>query len=154
MIHIEATSSIPYLGFLSDPSLSLKSLISEPGCTHRKEIFLLSLQKCAIFQYFAFLNRWVSLKERELTYSKFQHIFNSTRRGPKYITGTDRRTIRNPDFIRDKTSLSSEVPCFCSIFNSNRSSNFTNLLIHRPSLHSIIDVCSFVKVYIRALLEV
>jgi hypothetical protein len=72
MIRIGVGSSIPYLDFLSDPSLSRKSLISEPGCTHRKEIFLFSLQKCAIFQYFAFLKRWVSLKEREFTYSKFQ----------------------------------------------------------------------------------
>jgi hypothetical protein len=36
----------------------------------------------------------------------------------------------------------SEVPFFCSIFNSKRSSNFSNLLIHRPSVHSIADVCS------------
>jgi hypothetical protein len=77
MIRIEVGSSIPYIGFHSELSSSLKSLISEPGCTHRKEIFLFSLQKCAIFQYFAFLNRWVSLKEREFTYSKFQHIINS-----------------------------------------------------------------------------
>jgi hypothetical protein len=28
-------------------------------------------------QYFDFLNRWVSLKEREFTYSKFQQIINS-----------------------------------------------------------------------------
>jgi hypothetical protein len=40
------------------------------------------------------------------------------------------------DFLRDKTSLTSQVPCFCSIFNSNRSSNFTNLLITMATLHS------------------
>jgi hypothetical protein len=64
-----------------------------------------------------------------------------------YITGTDRRSTvltLDADFLRDKTSLSSEVPSFCSIFNSNRSSKSTNLLIHRPSLHSIADLCSFV----------
>jgi hypothetical protein len=57
-------------------------------------------------------------------------------RYPKYITGTDRRSIHNPDFLRNKpSSLTSEVPIFCSIFNSNRSSNFTSLLIHMASLH-------------------
>jgi hypothetical protein len=35
--------------------------INEPGCIQRKEFFHFSLQKCAVFQYFAFLNRWVSL---------------------------------------------------------------------------------------------
>jgi hypothetical protein len=30
-----------------------------------------------------------------------------------YITGTDRRSVRNPDFQRDKTSLTSEVQSFC-----------------------------------------
>jgi hypothetical protein len=30
-----------------------------------------------------------------------------------YITGTDRRSVCNPDFLRDETSLSSEVPSFC-----------------------------------------
>jgi hypothetical protein len=63
----------------------------------------------------------------------------------KYITGTDRRSVRNPDFLRDKTSLTSEVPVFCSIFNSNRSSNSTNLIIHMAAslLHSIVAIASF-----------
>jgi hypothetical protein len=30
----------------------------------------------------------------------------------KYVTGTDRRSVRNPDFLPDKTSLTSEVPFF------------------------------------------
>jgi hypothetical protein len=50
----------------------------------------------------------------------------------------------NPDFLRDKRGLTSEVPFFCSNFNSKRSSNSTNLLIHSPSLHSIAGLCSFV----------
>jgi hypothetical protein len=29
----------------------------------------------------------------------------------------------NPDFLRDKTSLTSEVPCFCSNFSPVSSSN-------------------------------
>jgi hypothetical protein len=78
MILVEAGSSIPYLGFHWDLSSSLKSMIGEAVCTHRKEFFLFSLHKCAIFQYFAFLNRWVSLKEREFIYSKFVQIINST----------------------------------------------------------------------------
>jgi hypothetical protein len=38
------------------------------------------------------------------------------------ITGTDRRSVRNPDFLRNKTSLTSEVPCFCSNFSTMTSS--------------------------------
>jgi hypothetical protein len=75
----------------------------------------------------------------------------------KYITGTDRRCnvlSRDADFLRDKTSLSSEVPCFCSIFNSIRSSNSTNVLITMASLHSNAPMASFLYVYIRALLPV
>jgi hypothetical protein len=34
--------------------------------------------KCALFHYFAILNRWVCLKEREFKYSKFQQFINST----------------------------------------------------------------------------
>jgi hypothetical protein len=44
----------------------------------------------------------------------------------KYITGTDRRCTvlsRDADFLRDKTSLTSEVPCFCSNFCTVSSSN-------------------------------
>jgi hypothetical protein len=41
-------------------------------------IFSFYRNKCAIFHYFAFLNRRVSLKVREFTYSKFQRIINST----------------------------------------------------------------------------
>jgi hypothetical protein len=33
------------------------------------------------------------------------------------------------------------VPCFCSIFNSKRNSKSINILIHRPSLHSIAGMC-------------
>jgi hypothetical protein len=77
MIRIEVGSSIPYIGFHSELSSSLKSLISEPGFTRRK-VFLLYRDRCAIFQYFDFLNRWVSLNEREFTYSKFQQIINTT----------------------------------------------------------------------------
>jgi hypothetical protein len=76
MILIEVGSSIPYLGFHSKLSSSLKSLISEPGCTRRNEIFLFTA-KLRDIQYFDFLNRWVSLKEREFTYSKFQQFINS-----------------------------------------------------------------------------
>ena len=76
MIRIEVGSSIPYIGFHSELSSFLKSVISEPGFTRRK-VFLLYRDRCAIFQYFDFLNRWVSLKEREFTYSKFQPFLNS-----------------------------------------------------------------------------
>jgi hypothetical protein len=65
-------------------------------------------------------------------------------RYPKYITGTDRHSVRNPDILCNKTGLTSEVPLFCSTFNSNRSSNSTNLLIHMASLHSIVAIASFV----------
>jgi hypothetical protein len=50
----------------------------------------------------------------------------------------------NPDFLRDKTSLTSEVPPFCSNFNSIRSSNYTNVLITMATLHSIVAMASFV----------
>ena len=73
----EVGSSIPYLGFHSELSLSLKSQIREPGCTHRMEYSFFTA-KVRDIQYFDFLNRWVSLKEREFTYSKFQQIINST----------------------------------------------------------------------------
>jgi hypothetical protein len=75
----------------------------------------------------------------------------------KYITGTDRHCTvisRDADFLCDKTSLTSEVPVFCSIFNSKRSSNSTNLLVHMASLHSIVAMASFVYVSIQALFEV
>jgi hypothetical protein len=36
--------------------------------------FLFSLQKCAIFQYFAFLNRWVSLKKESLHTQSFSEL--------------------------------------------------------------------------------
>jgi hypothetical protein len=39
-------------------------------------------------------------------------------RYPKYITGTDRCSDCNPDFLHDKPSLTSEVPCFCSNFST------------------------------------
>jgi hypothetical protein len=42
-----------------------------------------------------------------------------TRYSPN-ITGTDRRSVCNPDFLRDKTSLTSEVRFLCSNFNSFR----------------------------------
>jgi hypothetical protein len=60
----------------------------------------------------------------------------------------------NPDILRDKTSLTSKVPFFCSNFNSKRSSNSTNLLITMASLHSIAAMASFVKLNVRALSEV
>jgi hypothetical protein len=60
----------------------------------------------------------------------------------------------NPDFLRDKTSLTSEVTFFCSNFNSKRSSNSSNLLITMGSLHSIVAMASFVKLNVRALFEV
>jgi hypothetical protein len=50
----------------------------------------------------------------------------------------------NPDFLRDKTGLTSEVPFFCSIFNSKRGSNSTDLLITMASLHYIEAMASFV----------
>jgi hypothetical protein len=77
MIRIEAGSSIPYLGFLWDLSLSLKSMVSEAGFYNMIPNIPFYRDKCAVFQYFAFLNQWVSLKEREFTYSKFNQIINS-----------------------------------------------------------------------------
>jgi hypothetical protein len=57
----------------------------------------------------------------------------------------DRQTLcTNPDFLPDKTGLTSKVPFFCSNFNSKRSSNSTNLLITMASLHSIAAMASFV----------
>jgi hypothetical protein len=58
----------------------------------------------------------------------------------------------NPDFLCNKIGLTSEVPFFCSNFNSKRSSNSTNLLITMASLHSIAAMASFVKLNVRALL--
>jgi hypothetical protein len=43
-----------------------------------------------------------------------------------YVTGTDRRSTvlsRDADFLRDKTSLTSEVPCFSSNISTMSSSN-------------------------------
>jgi hypothetical protein len=60
----------------------------------------------------------------------------------------------NPDFLCNKRGLTSEVPCFCYNFNSKRSSNSTNILITMASLHSIAAMASFVKLNVRALLEV
>jgi hypothetical protein len=57
----------------------------------------------------------------------------------KYITGTDRRARLDASY-----EVCSEVPLFCSDFNSKRSSNFTNLLITMASLHSITAMASFV----------
>jgi hypothetical protein len=51
---------------------------------------------------------------------------NPNTRYPKYITETDRHcTIlsRDADFLRDKTTLTSEVPCFCYNFSTVSSSN-------------------------------
>jgi hypothetical protein len=78
MICIEVGSSIPYLDFHWDLSSSVERLINEAGFCQGKEFFLFSLQKCALFHFFPFLIRWVSLKEREFTYSKFQQNINIT----------------------------------------------------------------------------
>jgi hypothetical protein len=78
MIRIEAGSSIPYLGFHWDLSSSLKSVISEAGLYNIIPDILLYCDKCALFSIFCFLNRLVSLKEREFIYSKFAQIINST----------------------------------------------------------------------------
>jgi hypothetical protein len=78
MIRVEAGSLITYLGFLWDLSLSRISVISEVGFYNIIPNIPSYHNKYAVFQYFAFLNQWVSLKEREFTYSKFQQIINST----------------------------------------------------------------------------
>jgi hypothetical protein len=77
MIRIEVGSLIPYLGFHSELSSSLKRLISEAGFTQRKEYFFYTTISARGFIFYL-LNRWVSLKEREFTSSKFQQIINST----------------------------------------------------------------------------
>jgi hypothetical protein len=48
------------------------------GVPNRRSFLFFYRDKWAIFKYLAFLNRWVSLKEREFTYSKFQQIINSS----------------------------------------------------------------------------
>jgi hypothetical protein len=78
MIRVEAGRSIPYLGFHWDLSSSLKSVISEAGFYNIIPNIHFYRDKCTLFHYFAFLNRWVSLKEREFIYSNFQQIINST----------------------------------------------------------------------------
>jgi hypothetical protein len=79
MVRIEVGSSIPYLGSYLEISSSLKRLISEAGIVQYLTKYPFYRDKCALFHYFPFLNRWVSLKdEREFTYSKFQQIINST----------------------------------------------------------------------------
>jgi hypothetical protein len=60
------------------------------------------------------------------------------------ITGTDIRSTVLKLVATLQSVVCGEVPLFCSNLNSNRSSNFTNLLIHSPSLHSIAKLCSFV----------
>jgi hypothetical protein len=40
----------------------------------------------------------------------------------QYNWDGQRRSVRNPDFLRDKTGLTSEVPSFCSIFSTMTSS--------------------------------
>jgi hypothetical protein len=78
MIWIEASSSIPYLVWNLDHSSSCIRPTNEPGVSNRRCFLFFYRDKCAIFQCFAFLNRWVSLKEREFIYSKFQLNINST----------------------------------------------------------------------------
>jgi hypothetical protein len=64
-------------------------------------------------------------------------------RGPysPNITGRDRRARLDASL---QCVVCSEVPLFCSNFNSNRSSNSTNLLIHMASLHSNVAMAIFV----------
>jgi hypothetical protein len=78
MIRVEVGSSSSYLGFHLELSSSLKSLISEAGLVQYYFKYSFYRDKCALFHYVPFLNRWVSLKEREFMYSKFAQIINST----------------------------------------------------------------------------
>jgi hypothetical protein len=64
---------------------------------------------------------------------------------------TDRRARLDASL---QHGVCSEVPFFCSNFNSNRSSNSTNLTIHMATLHSIAAMCTLVEVNIRVLFEV
>jgi hypothetical protein len=77
MIRVEAGSSIPHLVCNLINSILCISSIDRAGRNSTDGDFL-HRDKCALFCYFAILIRWVSLKEIEFTYSKFQQIINST----------------------------------------------------------------------------
>jgi hypothetical protein len=91
----------------------------------------------------------ISNKRLKNTRNSGVHVNGEVRVKPSPISKIyhwDGQTLySNPDFLRDKTSLTSEVPFFCSNFNSKRSSNSTNLLITMASLHSTAAMASFVK---------
>jgi hypothetical protein len=71
-------SSNPEVDLHSELSSSLKSMVSEAGLYRISLNIPFNRDKCELFHYFAILNRWVCLKEREFKYSKFQQLINST----------------------------------------------------------------------------
>jgi hypothetical protein len=78
MIRIEAGSSIPYLVWSWDYSLSVKSNISEAGLYNIIPNISFTAISARCFIFFLFQPMGVSFKEREFTYSNFQQLINST----------------------------------------------------------------------------
>jgi hypothetical protein len=81
MVCIEAGNSNPYLVFDFIQSILCVGSINEAGFSEWTEYFFFHCTSARCFIILPFLiklNRWVSLKARDFTYSKFHQIINST----------------------------------------------------------------------------